>query len=271
MARSPEDAAALVRFDERMALPLVLAALLPIVLMPGQTNSTVVDVIVTASWLVFLADFVEHERRLVHYLSSWWGRFDLSVVILTAPWFLFVSPEHTKFIMLTRLARLARIVLASPGARRLFQRLGRVALVAGIVLVTGCVIAYYAEHPTNPGFATFGDALWWGIVTLTTVGYGDIVPKTTVGRGAGVMIMITGIAVLGLLAGSLASFFRLEPRAGSSPPGEAPDDATTGTAAATDATRDSVVGTQLAALESQLARVADELARLRAAFPSPDA
>ena len=72
------------------------------------------------------------------------------------------------------------------------------------------LVAYYAEHPANPGFATVGDALWWGIVTLTTVGYGDIVPETPAGRFAAVTIMITGVAVLGLLAGSLASFFRLD-------------------------------------------------------------
>jgi voltage-gated potassium channel len=48
-------------------------------------------------------------------------------------------------------------------------------------------------------------------VTLTTVGYGDIVPITTAGRWAAVAIMVTGIAVLGVLAGSLASFFRVDP------------------------------------------------------------
>jgi Ion channel len=71
------------------------------------------------------------------------------------------------------------------------------------LVVTGSFVAYHAEHASNPEFATVGDALWWGIVTLTTVGYGDIVPKTEAGRWA-------RVATLGLLAGSLASFFRPE-------------------------------------------------------------
>ena len=100
--------------------------------------------------------------------------------------------------------------MATRGARRLFERLGRVALVAVAVVFVGAAVAYRAEHATNPGFATYGDSLWWAIVTLTTVGYGDIVPKTTAGRVDGIMIMITGISVLGLLAGSMASFFRLD-------------------------------------------------------------
>ena len=251
-AKSPEDAAALQRFDQRMAVPLVPAALLPIVLMPGaESQGWLVATIVIVSWLVFLVDFVVHDRRLVHYLGTWWGRFDLGVVILTAPWFLFVEPGHTKFVMLIRIARLARVVLASGGLRRLFERLGRVAIVAGIVLVVGSAIAYHAEHPKNPGFATFGDALWWGIVTLTTVGYGDIVPRTTAGRAAGVMIMLTGIAVLGLLAGSLASFFRLESKKNEA--GDVVDSGDPGIDAIT---------AELALVRAQLSHLTRELSRL---------
>ncbi len=111
--------------------------------------------------------------------------------------------------MLIRLARLARVVMAGKGAHRLFARIGRVAIFALGVVFLGAAVAYRAEYKTNPEYATFGDALWWAVVTLTTVGYGDIVPETTTGRVTGVFIMVTGIGVLGVLAGSLASFFRL--------------------------------------------------------------
>jgi voltage-gated potassium channel len=207
--RSPEDAAALARFDARMALPLVLAAVLPLFLIPDGGDDWFDVAVNIVAWVVFVVDLVVHERRLVHYLRSWLGRFDLAVVVLTAPWFLFF-PTESRFVMLVRLARVARVVMATRGAHRLFERLGRVALVAIVVVFLGAAVAYRAEHPTNPEFATYGDALWWGTVTLTTVGYGDIVPETTTGRIAGVLIMVTGISVLGLLAGSLASFFRLE-------------------------------------------------------------
>jgi voltage-gated potassium channel len=252
-ARSPEDAAALKRFDQAMALPLVLAAILPLVLIPGDPDSIVAAVVVIVSWLVFVVDFSVHERRLTHYLGTRWGQFDLLVVVLTAPWFLVLGPDQSKFVMLVRLARLARVVMASSGARRLFQRLGRVALVAAIVVVLGSLIAYNAEHATNPGFATFGDALWWGIVTLTTVGYGDIVPKTTAGRGAGVMIMITGIAVLGLLAGSMASFFRLDKATETTTPSVVPEG---------DAMR-----VQLGELQQQIAALSEQIARLGGTEP----
>lgn len=227
LARSPEDAAALARFDHRMALPLVLSAVLPIFLVPGKADTLVVDTVIIVSWLVFVWDFAEHMRRLHGYLATWWGRIDLGVVLITAPWFLVLGPSDSKFVLVVRLARLARILMATAGARRLFERLGRVALVAGVVVFLGAFVAYRAEHPTNPEYKTFGDSIWWAIVTLTTVGYGDVVPKTTAGRAAGVMIMLTGIAVLGLLAGSLASFFRLEPTPGSeeaSAPADAPAD-----------------------------------------------
>ena len=192
-----------------MALPITVSAILPLVVAP-ESNGWVGVVVGVVTWLVFLVDYVMHARHLEHYGRTRLGRFDLFVVVATAPWFLIPALDAGRFVVLLRLARLARLAMASKGSRRLFERLGRVVVVAGGVLVCGSLVAYYAERPVNPEFATVGDALWWGIVTLTTVGYGDIVPKTPTGRFAAVTIMITGIAVLGLLAGALSSFFRLD-------------------------------------------------------------
>jgi voltage-gated potassium channel len=207
--RSAADAAYLERFDRRMRLPIIVSAVLPLVVVP-EAGYWIGEVVGVVTWLVFLVDYVVHARRVEAYRKTRLGLFDLVVVVVTAPWFLLPGAHEGSFVVVLRLARLARLVLASKGARNLFRRLGRVAIVAIAVVFVASAVAYHAEHAVNPEFATFGDALWWGVVTLTTVGYGDVVPITTTGRWAAVVIMITGIAVLGVLAGSLSSFFRVE-------------------------------------------------------------
>ena len=253
--RSERDAAFLERFDATMRVPIIVSAIVPLVIVP-ESNGWVGVVVGIATWLVFLVDYVVHVRHLEHYGRTGFGRFDLFVVIATAPWFLLPGAQAGGFVVLLRLARLARLAMASKGSRRLFDRLGRVAVVAGGVVLTGSLVAYYAEHPTNPEFATVGDALWWGIVTLTTVGYGDIVPKTPTGRWAAVTIMITGIAVLGMLAGSLASFFRLDEgeTAAGSPTGEPATTAATSNDAALQA-----LATEVSALRRQVEALTERL------------
>jgi voltage-gated potassium channel len=223
--RSEADAAYMARFDRVMRVPIIISAVLPLIVVP-ESGGWLGIVVGIVTWLVFLVDYVVRTRHIVHYHRTAYGRFDLFVVVGTAPWFLIPGLEAGRFVVFLRLVRLARLMVATGGARRLLERLGKVALFAMGAVFVGSAVAYHAEHPVNSEFATFGDALWWGIVTLTTVGYGDIVPKTTTGRWAAVFIMITGIAVLGLLSGSLASFFRMQPRAGPDKP--EPDDEATG-------------------------------------------
>src|SRR5215475_3156661 len=246
--KSERDAARLDRFNRYMQLPIVVSAILPLIVVP-QSGTLPGVVVGGITWLVFLIDLVVHLRLTRGYLRTGLGSFDLIVVLLTSPWYLLPGASAGALVNVLRLARLARLLIATRGVRRLLARLGRVAIVAGLVVVVGSAVAYGAEHPTNPGFATFGDALWWGIVTLTTVGYGDIVPKTTAGRLAGIAIMLTGIAVLGVLAGSLASLFGIA--SDTNDQAASPSQATVATH---QQTRPSVED-ELATLPSQLAAV----------------
>jgi voltage-gated potassium channel len=67
---------------------------------------------------------------------------------------------------------------------------------------------YYAENATQPeAFSSIPKAMWWGVTTLTTVGYGDIFPVTTLGRLMGAAIAILGVGLFALPAGILASGF----------------------------------------------------------------
>jgi voltage-gated potassium channel len=209
-ARTDEARRKLAEHERRIYLPLVLSALLPIVVAASRaaTDSRVSIVVNVVAWLVFVYDLFAHMRYVRGYLRTGVGVFDLVVVILTAPWFLLPGAGNSQVIVLARLARVVRLFFVSPSARQAARRLGSVGIFSGGMLLFCSWMAYVAEHPSNPDYATFGDALWWGVVTLTTVGYGDIVPETEKGRVAGVFLMVTGIATLGLISGTLASMFR---------------------------------------------------------------
>ena len=179
--RSEASAAFLARFDRVMRIPIIVSAILPLIVVPESSGWPGI-VVGVSTWIVFLVDYVVRRHHVVHYGRTRYGRFDLVVVVATAPWFLIPGLQAGRFVVLLRLARLVRLVVASRGSRRLLSRLGRVAAFALAVVFFGSAVAYYAEHPTNPEFANFGDALWWGIVTLTTVGYGDITPVYPIAR-----------------------------------------------------------------------------------------
>jgi len=203
------------RWERRTTPVVVVAALLPLIL-TGATGRATWPVILIdlVCWVVFAVDLVVHLRIQRRYLSRPAGWFDLGIVVLTFPWFILV-PDLDNAVVLTvlRLARLARVVAVAVkgmrGLRYLVERLG-VAVLYGFVVTLVCAfIVYEAEHP-NHGFDSYPDAVWWAVVTITTVGYGDLVPVTLVGRITATFLMLSGLALLGVVAASLASFLRLE-------------------------------------------------------------
>ena len=88
-----------------------------------------------------------------------------------------------------------------------------VLLAFGIVLLAAASLAYLLERDANPvHFGSIPQALWWAIVTLTTTGYGDVIPVTPAGRILAGFVMVAGILVFALWAGILASGYAEELR-----------------------------------------------------------
>jgi len=93
------------------------------------------------------------------------------------------------------------------------QAMSAILLLFFSVLLTGGVLEFLAERGNDPDqFVSVGQTLWWAITTLTTTGYGDMVPKTGFGRLIAGGMMISGLIVFGLLAGVLATGFAAEMR-----------------------------------------------------------
>jgi voltage-gated potassium channel len=82
-----------------------------------------------------------------------------------------------------------------------------------MVLFMASVAEFYLEHDVQPaGFGSVPAALWWAVATLTTTGYGDVVPITPLGRLVAAVVMICGLGVFGLWTGILATGFAAETR-----------------------------------------------------------
>jgi voltage-gated potassium channel len=82
-----------------------------------------------------------------------------------------------------------------------------------MVLISAATLAHLLERDQQPKlFGSIPDSLWWAVVTLTTTGYGDVVPQTVGGKMVGSVVMVSGILVLALMTGILATGFAEEER-----------------------------------------------------------
>ena len=165
--------------------------------------------------VVFLFDFFlnlrqAHPRR--DYMIGRRGWLDLLGSIPSFGVF-----KYTALLRLFRISRLLRIrrLLRGKRKRELVQDVishrGQYAafitvLAAFVVLVLSSVfILQFEGHSPDANITTGGDALWWGVVTITTVGYGDFYPVTPGGRLTAVFVMFAGVGIIGSLASILAS------------------------------------------------------------------
>lgn len=117
-----------------------------------------------------------------------------------------------RLFRLVRVLKLARYSKAIQSMGRVFrakrQQLVMTLFLVGVLLVLSSSLMYLAEHEAQPeAFSSIPRTLWWAVITLTTVGYGDAVPITPLGRALGAVIALLGIGMIALPAGILGSGF----------------------------------------------------------------
>ena len=150
----------------------------------------------------------------VRYASSPYMMVDLLAIL---PFYLGVFVD-LRFLRGLRLIRFMRVLKLSRYSRalQLFARVVRMkreelvitSAVGTILLLVASSAMYYAEQAAQPDvFSSIPAALWWGVITLTTVGYGDVHPVTPLGQVLGALVAIVGIGLFALPASILASGF----------------------------------------------------------------
>lgn len=198
--------------DHEVAWELTMAALAALFVGVGfvsedaaRDQTTVLSLAELSLTAVFLAEFVSrlaaaYDRR--RYMRGHW--IDLVALIPTV--------RGLRFLRLVRLLRMVRVFSGMYRALSSLERLAKHRslvwlFMAWLGVAAICSTAFYlAENGVNPGLHDPIDALWWGVVTLTTVGYGDMFPVTPEGRLAGAVLMVLGITLFAAITGTITSF-----------------------------------------------------------------
>ncbi|TQM82167.1 voltage-gated potassium channel [Saccharothrix saharensis] len=200
------DERRLARWERRGEWPLTGLAVLFVVVYAWQVldnrSTAGLDVVLEAVlwiiWLIFAVDYVARFKLAVDKRRFFATHlFDLLAVLLP-------------MVRQLRVLRLITVlkVLNKRFAGRFRQQVGVYA--AGVTVLVGlcaslAVLDAERHHP-DASITTFGDAAWWTLTTISTVGYGDRYPVTWEGRLVAALLMIGGIALLGVITGTIASW-----------------------------------------------------------------
>ena len=171
----------------------------------NEAEAQVVLLVNVALTVVFAAEFATRflaarDRRA--YLRGHW--IDLVALVPTV-----------RGLRALRLLRLLRLVRAFAGVYRALNDLDRIArhrglarlIVVWLAVMVVCSVGFYlAENGASKWVTSPLDALWWGVVTLSTVGYGDVYPVTPEGKLFASALMILGIGLFGAITATMASY-----------------------------------------------------------------
>ena len=162
----------------------------------------------------YIWDLTPEEKETFKRLDQMiWGIFVVNLIIKVV-----ISPRRLSFLKTNILEVIVVLPYLQPlriiffGSKAIWgmtkiSRPDFLIVVSGGLVIISAMVVTTLERSMNPELGSFPDALWWAIVTITTVGYGNQEPVTFFGRIVAVVLMITGVGFFGAIAANLAAFF----------------------------------------------------------------
>jgi voltage-gated potassium channel len=202
-------------FAKAVDVPMLVITLLwlPVLIVPlvVPLHGSMAETFATIDYIVWA--FFALEYVIKFSLAPQRGQFVrthlLDLLIIAIPFF-----RPLRMGRLVRLLRLLRVAVVMGEALRRGRSILThngfhfvVLAVATLVFACAGLVTFAERTAKGANIHDFGQGLWWAIVTVTTVGYGDRYPVTPFGQGAAVLLMLVGIGLIGVLTATVASYF----------------------------------------------------------------
>ena len=198
------------RFDITLMVCIVLSVILIFIDTIEHINSQYGDYISIAEWTFTVFFTVEYILRLycslnrLHYARSFFGVVDLVSIL---PSYLGLIFPGANVALALRVLRLFRVFDGNLLIKAMMQSSRKVFIFffsVSLIIMVLSVVMYVVEGPNN-GFTSIPKSMYWTVVTITTVGYGDITPQTPLGQGIAALTMLIGYSIIAIPTGILTA------------------------------------------------------------------
>jgi len=172
----------------------------------SQTTTILLEKIDFGICIIFLSDFfyfLFKSNNKLKYFRSHWVDFISSIPFVG----ILRVGRFVRIVRIFRLVRSGKMFYEFINKNKSLSTFQTVLFITGLLIILSSVSVYIIESPVNSDYETLMDSFWWSIITLTTVGYGDIVPISPEGRVFSVLLIGMGIVLIGTITGFLTDYF----------------------------------------------------------------
>ena len=207
------------RFSAAVELPMLVLTIvmIPVLILPyvihhpSAKTQSLLDAADYFIWAVFLFEYLVRltlAPRRWHFVTHNWADLVIVAVPMLRPLRLIRSIRVLRALRLSRLS-----ALVGEGTQKAKRSLHAratgyvIVITTALILVTSVVVLDLERDVKGANIKSFGDALWWAVSTVFTVGYGDRYPVSAGGRAVATVLMMCGIGLIGVIAAAVAAYF----------------------------------------------------------------